>query len=511
MPACAIRVSPVKIPSHIHNIRWAVGLLCVGAGSLLVWWLMGRPFAGIDDSDIFFVYARNFAEGHGFVYNIGGERVEGFTSLLWTLICAACFRVFGQPELPLFLLNIVFGMIVLSACLRRTSQSFLFLLFIVAAPSWLAWCHVTLMETGLWCLLATLLGLAVAERRAKAAMLLLPLFLITRPESMVWGAWAILLFILMAGPGKRIGLGLSLTVVYAATLAALVGFRLSYFGYPVPNTYYAKVSPSLATNLWNGLGYLFGYLFSSPVVPVLAATCGWVLFCGLRNRKKGIDPAVAVALFLLPGVGIPVLVGGDHFGAYRFYQSCWPLLCLLAAWTLPPVLGRVRARVRRGVFILLVAVPWMLFPLTANLRYEFRIARDGRAAGSALAGFFGNNGSYPTLSVITAGGSKFSYPGHVYDLMGLNSTEMAHAQGNRRGCKNHSAFNRDVFYRWQPDIVLCGDSRDFDSLVLNGLHEECRFQKLYVRRSFPTSEGTAYAYFSRALLEKHTVAPGLEL
>ena len=40
-----------------------------------------NPLTGIDDANIYFVYARNLANGHGFVYNIGGERVEGFTSL----------------------------------------------------------------------------------------------------------------------------------------------------------------------------------------------------------------------------------------------------------------------------------------------------------------------------------------------------------------------------------------------------------------------------------------------
>ena len=53
---------------------------------------------------------------------------------------------------------------------------------------------------------------------------------------------------------------------FGAALLALLLFRLGYFGYPLPNTYYAKVSPDLPTNLWNGGAYLAGYLFLNPAV-----------------------------------------------------------------------------------------------------------------------------------------------------------------------------------------------------------------------------------------------------
>jgi hypothetical protein len=41
---------------------------------------------GIDDAYIFFVYADNFANGNGMVYNVDSERVEGFSSMLWLLL-----------------------------------------------------------------------------------------------------------------------------------------------------------------------------------------------------------------------------------------------------------------------------------------------------------------------------------------------------------------------------------------------------------------------------------------
>src|SRR4029453_17630112 len=44
-----------------------------------------RYFTLADDQMISMRYAENFAAGHGLVWNAGGERIEGFTNLLWVL------------------------------------------------------------------------------------------------------------------------------------------------------------------------------------------------------------------------------------------------------------------------------------------------------------------------------------------------------------------------------------------------------------------------------------------
>ena len=205
-------------------------------------------------------------------------------------------------------------------------------------------------------------------------------------------------------------------------------------------------------------------------------------------------------------MGIPILVGGDHFGASRFYQPLWPLLCLLAVgeWSV-----RVNPLVPRFKWMLLgvlLAVGWLVFPHTANLKHEFRIAKEGRGNGAALMQLFNDLETWPSVAVITAGGNKLGYPGPVFDLMGLNSTEMAHAPSGHSGVKNHSAFNREVFYRWSPDVVLCGDSAEFDSLVLNGLPDEPRFKVLYSKNTLHRNGAEIEAYFLNDFLMK---LPGL--
>src|SRR6185295_18846415 len=92
----------------------ALLLVIVGSAAWLAQFLSRTPLVGYDDANIFLVYARNIAGGHGFVYNVGGERVEGFTSPAWTLLCAAVMRITAHPEPVLAAINVM--TIVAAAC-----------------------------------------------------------------------------------------------------------------------------------------------------------------------------------------------------------------------------------------------------------------------------------------------------------------------------------------------------------------------------------------------------------
>src|SRR5438046_1501989 len=50
-----------------------------------------------DDAFITYRYAENLARGLGLVYN-PGERVEGYSNFLWTLMMAVVVKLGGRPE-----------------------------------------------------------------------------------------------------------------------------------------------------------------------------------------------------------------------------------------------------------------------------------------------------------------------------------------------------------------------------------------------------------------------------
>ena len=87
---------------------------------VLVWFAsrsFNHPTIGIDDANIFFTYAENLVAGHGLVYNAGGEKVEGFTSLLWVFISAGLFKM-RFNEIGVLTTSIIFLVVAQLAILR---------------------------------------------------------------------------------------------------------------------------------------------------------------------------------------------------------------------------------------------------------------------------------------------------------------------------------------------------------------------------------------------------------
>src|SRR5437868_1524161 len=70
-----------------------------------------------DDAYISFVYARNLARHGALVFNLG-ERVEGYTNFLWTVLLAGCMKVGLGPERSSRVLGGLFSVATLWVVLR---------------------------------------------------------------------------------------------------------------------------------------------------------------------------------------------------------------------------------------------------------------------------------------------------------------------------------------------------------------------------------------------------------
>src|SRR5947208_12083 len=101
---------PALSPTTIHRPSlpfgvWVLLGACLIALGVQIW----RYDFLCDDAFISFRYARNFARGHGLVFNAGFERIEGYSNFLWVLILAA-FQFLGvPPEYAANPLLILFG------------------------------------------------------------------------------------------------------------------------------------------------------------------------------------------------------------------------------------------------------------------------------------------------------------------------------------------------------------------------------------------------------------------
>src|SRR5262249_60894756 len=96
---------PLRAGLRLAHRPFVVDAACVGMAFALglgLFWMRQWQIAGtpglssfpLDDSWIHLQFARNLAEGRGFVYNTGTP-VAGSTAPLWTLTLAAVFALLG--------------------------------------------------------------------------------------------------------------------------------------------------------------------------------------------------------------------------------------------------------------------------------------------------------------------------------------------------------------------------------------------------------------------------------
>lgn len=480
-------------PLLFSFVVFIIALCCAIA---VVWRQNGYPTKGIDDANIFFSYAENLANGNGFVYAHNSEPVEGFTSLFWTLLCGVCFAIRAN-EAGVFMVTMLLLVGSQWICwnlLARILQEkgvnsrlpfAVYAVSILSSTCYVTWMSITLMDVALWGFFlswfawlfhdACLRKDEISTRSLLCRTIPFVLAPAVRPEFM--GAVPALLGILFL---RNLFLKRSLRHifiwggVFLVSLGALTVFRCHHFGYPLPNTFYAKVSPSLVYNLDMGLQYALPFFISGLFPTLFCATwVGWFVsvVCGaVRPRSGAPQPCGLGALdMLLLWIAIlcvlPILAGGDHFDYFRFYQPIYPLICLGLIAALPASAWNAVQGKRNKVFfgmVLLVLLPlswsfsasylqshWQRLPITR----EFSIADAGIRRGCLLNSLFADAPRVPNMGVIVAGGIARTYEGPLTDLMGLNNTTVAHYPGNREGTKNHAAFELGVFPELNVDAI----------------------------------------------------------
>lgn len=518
-----------------RNIIWIITVVTVlAAATLWVWKLHGFPRTGIDDANIFFTYAENLASGNGITYGQNGERVEGFTSLLWMLLCAVMF-IMGWNEWGVFACSFLLFAGTQFLILRAIRDDFtseasgrllplqiLYLVLVLLSPAYATWMTITLMDTCLWSFtVAAMAVFLVSPPQSKTVWGLasLPFVLApaVRPEALLIAPVFLgLLWLRCLATGVRHATRLCLLIAGLCVVGVLGStlFRMSYFGYPFPNTYYAKVSPSLAYNLREGKLYLRGFVLSGPLIGLFLLLLGvqcasWIgqLMDKVRHSgvtaliKPSMSAAVAVGLGACSLLLVPVLTGGDHFALFRFFQPAYPLICLAVILALKELQkngqagalrflewkwwrerffmgGAVSLVVGYWVFAYASDCSWSSMRWGSPLSIEFRIVKGGVETGARLNRLFRDTAPRPSVGVMAAGSIGRTYEGKILDIFGLNSSYIAHFKGDRKGKKNHAAFEREAFYGVEPDILLAlrpSATNDPGVVCLKGLLEDPRF------------------------------------
>lgn len=382
-----------------------------------------------DDAFISFRYARNVAHGDGLVFNLG-ERVEGYTNFLWTLLMAV-------PHL--FGLDVVYfahaagllcfgGSLFMSRRLARVitgreSDSTLVILLLASNYSFL--CYATGgLETQLQTvLLVTVACLGLAEQplaNRRDALLLsgaCALAMMTRLDSILVIAPVVWRASYRAGWNRL----LALTVPAAVTLSVWFLWKYVYYGQLLPNTASVKGADTAAVGM--GLRYLFQFVRSYWIAPVLLFA---MLQLGpLFKNPKTRALIVCLALWLV----YLVVVGGD-FMEFRFLVPVLPLLFVVVLAGMPQdaklkaalvvilLIGSVSHAIRfRGV--------GAIEPVRNLQAHVLAADEDWRRVGIVLGELFGSLNPAPWIATTAVGAIPYGSGLPTVDMLGLTDVEVA--------------------------------------------------------------------------------------
>lgn len=432
--------------------------------------LLGERYAVVqDDAYISLVYSQSLADGDGLVFN-PGERVEGYTNFSWVLLLTVPHALGLDAVASARLLGIfaAAGLILVSWRMAASLSSrpgdpaHLAAPCLLAANGALAFWTLSGMETAAFALLVAAGATRYLQRQRVDGLtgILFGLAALTRPEGWMFFALTMIHQAIRSArePG---GVGAALRGVWAAPawFAGLVLphllFRWWYYGYPLPNTFYAKTGISL-TYLAHGLRYsgkfLGDYGFWGLALFALLAPL-------LRRRTRA--KAAYLGLLIFANIIYVTFVGGDTLPENRLYMPVMALLAAVLTESARVTLLRVcRRRLAPSIFVLLL-LAGMAHSVTgpdADLMH----ARDASAVHNAklheLADYTNDADRTINLLASTAIGiPRYHTEAAVLDLVGLTDETIAHHPMPLPGIRDdHILRNYHTTYvmKRAPDAIL---------------------------------------------------------
>lgn len=439
-----------------------------------------------DDAYISYRYAQNFVNGYGLVFNLG-ERVEGYTNLLWTLLVAVEIKLgLTAPEAG-HILGVLFGALCLIGVYfftlgilpcKRKAFAILAPFALLSSNSFASW-TASGLETPMFVAWVTFAFVFFLSGHIWLLVTCCVLSILTRPEGVL------LAFVLITADWLR-----NIYTSRPATLVSLVrllvpgliilsvvlvhtAVRLIYYDDWLPNTFRAKVG---GIPVSRGFEYIYFFLADGPGFLIAGA-----LFA-----------AVTIPLYRIPFIFIALVffyvvsIGGDVFQFGRFLVPILPLLVGGAIAAIFVAVERKNFTCAALLVCMFSIYPfWSLYsywPVTNDNAGAQRMPfpMPGKRSAALANHLYGGDDSYvksragrilslnpPVRLVAAVGLGRMGYflgdiP--ILDLVGLVDRHIARSdkiiQGNVLILPGHQRTDANYVFARDPDLILIPRKED---------------------------------------------------
>ena len=360
-----------------------------------------------DDSYITMRTVDNFLNGYGPTWNVG-ERVQTYTHPLWMFLLTIVYGISRDAYLSLVGLSLFISLFTIFIFLVYGSRDD-YSVFIGWAVLVLSNAFIDYSTSGLenpashlMVLLFTLGYLKwndqLSQKRILILALLASLLTLNRMDLLLMCLPALLEIVLTTETGKR----LRFLLAGFTPFILWESFSIIYYGFPFPNTYYAKLNTGIShyVLIKHGILYLFNSIASDPITLIVIGAS--LIFSIVLGNKQEKMISLGVGMYL----GYVLWIGGD-FMSGRFLSA--PLLSSVIV--LGMFLNKVSFIQKTAVFIIVIILGFMAYspsfsvPTTHDKELE-----SLTGVGDEQAGY------YPTTALLRWSSST-SLPDHqwIYD------------------------------------------------------------------------------------------------
>lgn len=462
-----------------------------------------------DDAFIFFRYVKNFVNGNGLVFNTG-ERVEGYTSFLWVTLLSGIEKINKIFSLEFSLesiaqcLSVFFGIVVLvlTFILSRMIGSYekeskgkfinniyeLLPVMLMAFSTPLIYWSASAMETSFFIsllLLSIIFYLKGNKDKPNYPFVIISVInSLLRPEGMIFFALIILHKIYaeyikeqnhksIQRFAKSISHSIKIEVLlFLIPISVFLLFRLIYYGYLLPNTFYAKTEFNFQF-IKRGIDYfldfaktnlLFGIFFVIPIAYLI--------------YSKKLKQYSLFLWLIFSWIVLVVLIGGDVLPIHRFFIQIMPLIYILFIQSIfemiQSFIHRLQIKTIIEISFIIFIVGYSIFNYGINKEemmikrsYESGLVKKMKIYAEWIEKqdknkLVGKNNNYEfTVAMSTIGSFSYNANVRVIDLVGLTDSYIAHHPKEVEGIDEELPilwkerhYNAEYVLDQKPDYII---------------------------------------------------------
>jgi len=313
--------------AQYKNWLTLLGLICLSYELVVTAWL--------NDDSIFTIRTiLNWLDGYGPVFNLG-ERVQAYTHPLWFLVLSLFIAVSNSIYLAVFLASLVLSLVTVVIVIRGISTSLWGAVFAVLAllcsKAFIDY-STSGLENPLSHLLLTLacyFAFTFDKEAQKKSLICFSLCVagvfLTRYD-LVLCLIPVICYVFLKAKSVRLVYWPALVIGFIPIVAWL-NFSIFYYGFPFPNTAYAKLGNGidLMDLLAQGRFYFLDSFIFDPIT-LIVIVLGF--FISWRNTRL----IQALALGVFAYLFYILIIGGD-FMSGRFFSAPFLLMVIAIAHT----------------------------------------------------------------------------------------------------------------------------------------------------------------------------------